>query len=178
MSTLFLLSNFQTLLVYICHCSMSHVSCFFTPAALHSVTLCEHPTPPAPVHIRTSVPSQSKWYMRLFIVHFVYELLHCLWNHWGTFLQSSFMNSPVHYGHSVTVHHPQQVIRDSLALLSHHDFVQQVIQWSATTSTHSTVPGTSPTIITTALIHRYLLCLCVTYCLYFSIFTTHAVSVM
>ena len=79
---------------------MSNVSCFNSSSSALSHTLPRmipvtsvHRAQPAPVHIRTSLPSQSQWYMWLFIVHFVYELLHCLWTHWGTFLQSVFMNS-------------------------------------------------------------------------------------
>ena len=52
-----------------------------------------HPTPPAPLHIRTS----------LFIVQFVYELFSLPAAQSGSFLQSTFMNSPVYCGHAVTV---------------------------------------------------------------------------
>ena len=111
MSTLFVLCNFQTMLVYnICHCFMSHASCFNSGSSAPSHILPRmtpvtyvHPTPPAPVHIRTSVPSRSQWYMWLFIVHIVYELLHCLWTHWVTFLQSAVMNSLLYCGHSMTL---------------------------------------------------------------------------
>ena len=112
----------------------------------------------------------------------VYELLPCLSSHWGSFLQSAFMNSPaVHYGHSMTfclLHSRSVLIADSSGLWSLCDFVPVpqhvsthqglicivVTLWlcactthsrllsDQTTSTHSTAPATSPIIITTAFI--------------------------
>ena len=128
-----------------------------------------HTTPPAPVHIRTSLPSQSQWYMWWFIVQFVFELLHCLSTYTGTFLQSAFMNSLVQCGHSTAGN--QGLIGIVVTPWLCACTTQQEIQWSVTTSAHSTESATSPTIIATALTHRCFFCLCVTYCLYFSLFT-------
>ena len=79
------------------------------PAALHSVTLyqwwSQWPlyTPHPMCAYQDFLPSQSQWYMRWFIIQFVYELLPCITAHTDSFLQSAFMNSLVHCGHSVTL---------------------------------------------------------------------------
>ena len=131
MSTSFLLHDFQTQLVYnICHCSISCVSSFNpgTSAPSHSTKdePCDLYTPhhlPAPVHIRTSWPSHSHWYM-WFIVQFVYEP--------SSLPVKSFKHFPAICLHELActlwlfrdfVPAPQQVINDLPALWSLHDFV-------------------------------------------------------
>ena len=126
MSTLFLLHTFQTLMVYsICHCSMSHVTCFNPGSSAFSHMLPRMSLWPlyTPPHTTCTSAYQDFSAKPVPVIHVVIHCTVCIWT--SSLRVNSFRHFPVICNHELTcalwslsvfVSAPQQVIRDSSAL--------------------------------------------------------------